>query len=144
MPFTPVSTSPSIATNYAGMGSGSSAGANTDAVAFPVSTGNYHQERDGGGVNAHGGSIGRSVSGSGSGSRVATALSGTRVQRLQELVSELNREIAGGAEGSAYASELRGRIAELTREEVAQTVSDDAALSAPPPPYRESSGKRGE
>ncbi|KAG5651760.1 hypothetical protein H0H81_007572 [Sphagnurus paluster] len=145
VPFTPVSTSPSIATTYAGMGSGSSAGADTYAVSFPVSMGNYHQERDGGGLSAHNGSIGRSVSGSRSGSGIATALSRARVQRLQELVSELNREIAGGAEGSAYASELRGRIAELTREEsvVAQTVGDDATgLSAVPPPYRERPGKR--
>ena len=43
-----------------------------------------------------------------------------RMQRLQDLVLELNQEIFENGEESLYASELRGRIAELTREDIQQ------------------------
>jgi len=40
-----------------------------------------------------------------------------RMQRLQDLVLELNRAISENDEESSCVSELRGRIAELTRED---------------------------
>jgi hypothetical protein len=61
-----------------------------------------------------------------------------RMQRLEELVSELNKEIALGGDTSIRVAELRGRIYELTREDtmVAAYVSKlSKRNSAIPPPY---------
>ncbi|KAF5378860.1 hypothetical protein D9615_006949 [Tricholomella constricta] len=66
--------------------------------------------------------------GSSAGFESAEGSSTMRMQRLQELVSELNREIAEGAEEMPYAAELRGRIAELTRED-----SEHVGAGMPPP-----------
>ncbi|KAG6836726.1 hypothetical protein H0H93_004389 [Arthromyces matolae] len=52
----------------------------------------------------------------------------TKMQRLQELVTDLNNEIAVDGENSVKVAELRGRIAELTREEAG------ASVPVPPPP----------
>lgn len=64
----------------------------------------------------------------------------SRMQRLQALVMELNREIGMYGEGGVRVAELRGRIAELTREEEAGVGSvsgdvRDTREGAVPPPY---------
>ncbi|GLB42163.1 hypothetical protein LshimejAT787_1101780 [Lyophyllum shimeji] len=85
-----------------------------------------YQEKDVGGV-LRGGIV------DGNGAAVPAAVSGVqgnRMQRLQDLMGELNREIAAGREGTSYVSELRGRIAELTRE----GAEGDHNLI--PPPYQ--------
>ncbi|KAG6916047.1 hypothetical protein DXG01_008671 [Tephrocybe rancida] len=56
-----------------------------------------------------------------------------RLQRLQDLVSELNREVAERGEGGPYVSELRGRIAELVRED---SENGHVGFVALPPAYR--------
>ncbi|KAG5652722.1 hypothetical protein H0H81_003973 [Sphagnurus paluster] len=62
-----------------------------------------------------------------------------RMQRLQALVTELNREIEVYGEGGVRVAELRGRIAELTREEEVGSVRLDARNPREdvPPPYNE-------
>jgi len=65
----------------------------------------------------------------GSGPSVNTEVSSNRMQRLQDLMSELDRELMERGEGSPYVSELRGRIAELAREEQGNRI-------AVPPPYK--------
>ncbi|KAG6830604.1 hypothetical protein H0H87_007547 [Tephrocybe sp. NHM501043] len=64
----------------------------------------------------------------------------SRMQRLQELVTELNREIAIRGEESVRVAELKGRIAELTREiEVADGDRErdmrQSMSTTVPPPY---------
>ncbi|KAG5649865.1 hypothetical protein H0H81_001713 [Sphagnurus paluster] len=64
----------------------------------------------------------------------------SRMQRLQALVTELNREIGMYGESGVRVAELRGRIAELTREEEAGVGSvsgdvRDTREGAVPPPY---------
>ncbi|KAG6918311.1 hypothetical protein DXG01_015403 [Tephrocybe rancida] len=63
----------------------------------------------------------------------------SRIQRLQDLVTELNREIAESGEGSVRVAILRGRIAELTREDAdaaaAAVRGTGTAMTAVPPPY---------
>ncbi|KAG6914422.1 hypothetical protein DXG01_000466 [Tephrocybe rancida] len=66
----------------------------------------------------------------GAGSSNATL---NRLQRLQDLVSELNREVAERGEGGPYVSELRGRIAELVRED---SENGHVGFVALPPAYR--------
>ncbi|KAF8060251.1 hypothetical protein FPV67DRAFT_1513958 [Lyophyllum atratum] len=62
-----------------------------------------------------------------------------RMQRLQDLVLELNRTIGESGEESARALELRGRIAELTREDAGHGEMverrQSVATTAVPPPY---------
>ncbi|KAG6852858.1 hypothetical protein C0991_008551 [Blastosporella zonata] len=62
---------------------------------------------------------------------ITQSAAGGRLQRLQALMAELNREIATCGEGSPYVSELRGRIAELTREH----PDEDGRPEVIPPPY---------
>ncbi|KAG6810222.1 hypothetical protein H0H92_010034 [Tricholoma furcatifolium] len=71
-----------------------------------------------------------------SGSRVFQ----TRMQRLQELVTELNFEIAQRGENTVRAAELKGRIAELTRENldveaggIDREVIRQSTATVPPP-----------
>ncbi|KAG6918594.1 hypothetical protein DXG01_013005 [Tephrocybe rancida] len=71
------------------------------------------------------GSVERRLNSGGAGGSDATR---NWLQRLQDLVSELNREVIGRGEGGPYVSELRGGIAEFIRE--------DADLVTLPPPYR--------
>ncbi|KAG6916048.1 hypothetical protein DXG01_008672 [Tephrocybe rancida] len=71
------------------------------------------------------GSVERRLNSGGSGGSDATR---NRLQRLQDLVSGLNREVTDRGEEGPYVSELRGGIAELIRE--------DADLVTLPPPYR--------
>ena len=51
-------------------------------------------------------------------SNFAATVFRSRMQRLQDLILELNQEISENGEESSYALELRGRIAELTREDI--------------------------
>ncbi|KAG6831078.1 hypothetical protein H0H87_006194 [Tephrocybe sp. NHM501043] len=61
----------------------------------------------------------------------------SRMQRLQDLVAELNREIVESGEESVRVAILRGRIAELTREDA--DAGEGSGLerrnTAVPPPY---------
>ncbi|KAG6827567.1 hypothetical protein H0H92_011290 [Tricholoma furcatifolium] len=57
-----------------------------------------------------------------------------RLQRLQDLISELNREVAERGEGGPYVSELRGRIAELVREDSETGLLGSVIL---PPAYQQ-------
>ncbi|KAG6910353.1 hypothetical protein DXG01_011422 [Tephrocybe rancida] len=65
----------------------------------------------------------------------------SRMQRLQELVTELNEEMALSGEGSVRVAELKGRIAELTRETEADNGDrglnnrQSVATTTVPPPY---------
>ena len=67
-------------------------------------------------------------------SNVVGAMFRSRMQRLQDLVLELNRAIAENGEESSYALQLRARIAELTRED-AQSSEIAAQGRTVPPPY---------
>jgi hypothetical protein len=63
-----------------------------------------------------------------------------RMQRLEELVLELNREIASGGDNTSRVAELRGRIAELTRQDAEITggggrVRASVIGSVAPPAY---------
>lgn len=65
---------------------------------------------------------------------VADSVFRSRMQRLQDLVLELNREIAqGSGDESPLVLELRGRIAELTRGDSALARRNTTATI--PPPY---------
>ncbi|KAG6852856.1 hypothetical protein C0991_008549 [Blastosporella zonata] len=66
----------------------------------------------------------------------APGMVSTRLQRLQALMSELNREIATHGEASPYVSELRGRIAELNLEHPDADVGPGLGHIAIPPPYQ--------
>ena len=68
---------------------------------------------------------------------VVGAMFRSRMQRLQDLVLELNRAISESGEESSYALELRARIAELTRED-AQSSEIVAQGRTVPPPYEPS------
>ncbi|KAF5379138.1 hypothetical protein D9615_006086 [Tricholomella constricta] len=58
-----------------------------------------------------------------------------RMQRLEELVTALNRQLVETGESSPSVADLRGRIAELTREE---SQSNFGLGYTNPPPYLES------
>jgi len=60
----------------------------------------------------------------------AEGVGSSRVQRFQDLASELTTALAERGEGSAYVAELRGRIAELMRED-----SESGSTAIPPPYY---------
>ncbi|KAF8069110.1 hypothetical protein FPV67DRAFT_1106939 [Lyophyllum atratum] len=80
-----------------------------------------------------------SDSGSAGGGVVGSGVEGSlqsRSQRLQSLRSELNGELARGGEGSPYVSELRGRIAELTRG-----LGTGGYRDTVPPPYQSPTGE---
>lgn len=63
-----------------------------------------------------------------------------RMQRLQDLVVELNRAISEDGEESSYALELRGQIAELTREDAQRSEIVAQGRTNVPPPYEPSQG----
>jgi len=57
-----------------------------------------------------------------------------RMQRLQDLVLELNWAISENGEDSSRALELRGRIAELTREDAQSSgIVSQGGVTVPPP-----------
>jgi len=58
-----------------------------------------------------------------------------RIQRLRELVIELNTEIFEGREDGNRAAELKGQIAELTRENEGGNASEAISRGSIPPPY---------
>ena len=67
------------------------------------------------------------------------------MQRLQDLVLELNREMSENGEESSYAVELRGRIAELTREDIQQSLEivPQRRTVPAPPSYKATQASRG-
>lgn len=64
-----------------------------------------------------------------------------RMQRLEELVLELNREIASGGDNTSRVAELRGRIAELTRQDAEITrgagIARESTIGSVAPPAYE-------
>ena len=65
-------------------------------------------------------------------SNVVGAILRNRMQGLQDLVVELNRVISENSE-SSYVLELRGRIAELTREDAQSSEVAQKRMTVPPP-----------
>ncbi|KAG6840885.1 hypothetical protein C0991_003478 [Blastosporella zonata] len=73
----------------------------------------------------------------------STTLLRNRMQRLQDLVQELNQALSDGNSDGERIAELRGRINELTREDhsghgehIELNWRESTAPSAVPPPYQ--------
>jgi len=97
----------------------------SSAMSYPIFSG-FGTSESHQGLHRRSGSIAGSMA-----APVGAALAG-RMQRLQELISKLNEELAERGEASPYVSELRGRIAELTRENLKSSLR----LGTVPPPYQ--------
>ncbi|KAG6810395.1 hypothetical protein H0H92_012057 [Tricholoma furcatifolium] len=74
--------------------------------------------------------------GSGQQERSSTAILRNRMQRLQDLVEELNFALAEGKASGAHVAELRRRIKELSQDDAEAIELDWRAPAGVPPPYR--------